>query len=139
MKKSLSWIKKRTNEIWSNCEGFLEKPFDGGYLNPIYDLMYSASMEDAIHGAEELLKNKKKDAELMAEDITDHLEGALILAFGLGFVIGGTVELSDPEAQKAIEELREELKKFGIFPYFPREKKPITMMRDKGSLTFNNR
>lgn len=35
----------------------------------------------------------------------------------------GGIELTDPEAQKAIEELRVELKKWRIFPYLPREKK----------------
>ena len=123
MKKNLSWIKKRTDSIWSNCEGFLERDTVVNTLNPVYDLMYSVSMEDSIRCAKELLKGKEKNPELIAEDITDNLRGAFIMTFGLGFVIGGSVELTDPKAQKAIEELRGELKKFRIFPYYPREKK----------------
>jgi len=122
MKKSLSWIKKRTDSIWSGCEGFLERYNAGGISDPVYDLMYSVSMGDSIHCAKELLRSKEKNPELIAEHITDNLKEAFIMSFGLGFVIGGTVELTDPEAKKAIEELREELKKFRIFPYLPRER-----------------
>ena len=122
MKKTLSWIKKRTDSIWSSCEGFLERDTAESISNPIYDLMYSVSMDSSIRCAKELLKGKEKNPELIAEDITDNLKGAFIMTFGLGFVIGGAVELTDPEAQKAIEELRVELKKWRIFPYLPREK-----------------
>ena len=123
MTKSLSWIKKRTDSLWSGCEGFLERDTAGGILNPVYDLMYSVSMNDSIRCVKELLKGKEKNPELIAEDITDNLKGAFIMSFGLGFVIGGTVELTDPEVRKAVEELRGELKKWRIFPYYPREKK----------------
>jgi len=122
MKKSLSWIKKRTNSIWSSCEGFLERHAVDGIEDPVYDLIYSVSMGDSIRCAKELLRGKEKNPELIAEHITDNLKEAFIMTFGLGFVIGGTVELTDPEAQKAIEELQVELKKLKIFPYLPREK-----------------
>jgi hypothetical protein len=123
MRKSLPWIKKRTDSIWSGCEGFLERYAVGNISNPVYDLMYSVSMDDSIRCAKELLRGKEKNPELIAEDITDNLKGAFIMTFGLGFVIGGAVELTDPETQKAIGELKEELKKFRIFPYYPRERK----------------
>jgi len=123
MNKTLSWIKKRTDSIWSGCEGFLERYAAGHISNPVYDLMYSISLDSSIRCAKELIKKKEKDPELIAEDITDNLKGAFIMTFGLGFVIGGMVELTDPETQKAIEELRGELKKFRIFPYYPRERK----------------
>lgn len=122
MKKSLSRIKKRTDSIWSNCERFLQSGPAGDRLNPVSEFMYSVSMEDSIRCAKGLLRSKENNPELIAEDITDNLEGTFIMSFGLGFVIGGMVELSDPEAQRAIEELRGELKKFKIFPYFPRER-----------------
>lgn len=123
MKKSPSWIKKRTDSIWSGCEGFLERYNAGGISNPVYDFIYSVSIDSSMRSVKELLKKKKKDPELIAEDITDNLMEVFIMTFGLGFVIGGGIELTDPEAQKAIEELEMELKKWRIFPYFPGEKK----------------
>jgi len=89
MKKSLSWIKKRTDSIWSGCEGFLERYNAGGISNPVYDLMYSISIDSSIRSAKELLKKKEKNPGLIADDITDNLMGAFIMSFGLGFVIGG--------------------------------------------------
>lgn len=121
--KKLSWIKKRTDSIWSSCEGFLVRVTDGDIATPVDDLIYEVLMDDSIRYVKgELLRDKEKKPELIAENITDNLKGAFIMTFGLGFVIGGMVELIDSKGLKAVEELREELRRFKIFPYHEKAK-----------------
>ena len=60
---------------------------------------------------------------MLYDDVTDVFQGHWQVAFGLGFVIGRSVDLTYPEAQADIEAIKHVIRKKGLLPYLPRERR----------------
>ncbi len=71
--------------------------------------------------------NKKSDlkyAHVVEDAFMDLVERSLPWAFfGLGYAVGQMLDLTDPDALKAVKTIQKEIREKGLLPYLPRERK----------------
>ena len=85
--------------------------------------------ENIIEKAFKVARKTKQKSDLEFARLMEDTFGNLIYRYlpagflGLGYALGQMLDLTDPDALKAVKTIQKEIREKGLLPYVPREKK----------------
>jgi hypothetical protein len=111
-------------EFRENCQGVFS--FFNGVINSYWNLSEGSLRSFIFEGTDKihtvLLDEKASEKEEFEDLLYEFGEYQMLAAFGIGFVLGQDVDVTNSEFNKYLNAIRKTLKKKQLLPYLPRER-----------------